>query len=76
VAARFRAYDVKDGQVIGFHKVHASNPFTARATLPQTFAFPTFSDPNGTVSLVQILTGPYAGTWISPDDPGVSFSDD
>jgi outer membrane biosynthesis protein TonB len=74
VPATFKAYEVQDGRVTGYHMVHASRPVTARASDPQTYSFPTFSNPNGTIRLVQMLSGPYAGTWVSPDDPGVRYT--
>jgi hypothetical protein len=74
VPARFTAYSVKDGRVVSFRQIRSSSPVTARASEPRTFAFPTFSDPNGQVTLVQMLSGPYAGTWVSPDDPGVRYT--
>lgn len=74
VPSTFRAYDVQDGRVTGYHDVRASAPVTARASDPQTFDYPTFSDPNGQIRLVRMLSGPYAGTWVSPDDRGVRYT--
>jgi hypothetical protein len=74
VSASFRAYVVKDGTVRSYHDVQASHAFTARATAPKDYGFPTFSNPDGTISLVRLASGPYAGLWVSPDDPGVHYS--
>jgi outer membrane biosynthesis protein TonB len=74
VPATFRAYVVKNGSVRSYHEVKASHSFTSRSTSPQPYSFPTFSDPEGTVQLVQLLFGPYAGQYVSPDDPGVKYS--
>jgi outer membrane biosynthesis protein TonB len=74
VPATFTVYDVQDGQVTGFHKVHASAGFTARASAPRRYAYPSFSDPNGTIRLVRILSGPFADAYVSPDDPGVVYT--
>jgi hypothetical protein len=74
VPASFRAYVVKNDSVRSFQDVEASQRFTARSTAPQAYNFPTFSRPNGTIQLVQLLSGPYAGAWVSPDDPGVRYS--
>jgi len=74
VPATFKAYVVKNGSVRSFHVVQASHAFSARSTAPADYDFPTFSNPDGTIQLVQILSGPYADTWVSPDDPGVTYS--
>ncbi len=74
VTAKFRSYVVKDGTVRSFHEVQASHAFTADSTAPQEYSFPTFSHPDGTIQLVQLLSGPYAGLWVSPDDKGVHYS--
>src|SRR4051812_673323 len=71
--ATFRAYAVKGDSVRGYREVKASRPFTARSTAPQAYSFPTFSDPEGTIQLVHLESGPYAGLWVSPDDPGVRY---
>jgi hypothetical protein len=70
----FRVYDVQGNRITGFRDVHASAGVSAQATAPSTYAFPTFSHPNGTLRLVQILSGPYAGNQVSPDDPGVRYT--
>jgi hypothetical protein len=74
VPATFRAYVVKNDSVRSYHEVQASRPFTARSTAPQSYSFPTFSRPDGTIQLVRLLSGPYAGLWVSPDDPGVRYT--
>jgi hypothetical protein len=74
VTATFKAYVVKNDSVRSYREVHATKAFTARSTSPQPYSFPTFSHPDGTINLVQILSGPYAGLWVSPDDPGVRYS--
>jgi hypothetical protein len=74
VPATFRAYVVKNGTVRSYHEVQASRPFTARSTAPQPYSFPTFSNPDGTIQLVRLLSGPYAGQYVSPDDPGVRYT--
>ena len=65
---------VKNDSVRSYREVQASRPFTARSTTPQPYSFPTFSNPDGTIQLVKLLSGPYAGLWVSPDDPGVRYS--
>lgn len=72
----FRVYDVQGDTVTGFHDVHASTGVSAQATAPSAYAFPTFSHPYGTVRLVRILSGPYAESQVSPDDPGVRYTPD
>lgn len=74
VPTTFNAYEVRDGRVVSFRRVRASAPETARASAPEAFSFPTFSNPHGTIRLVNMLSGPYAGTWVSPDDPGVRYT--
>lgn len=73
VPSTFTAYDIGGDMVTGFHSVHASARFTARADAPESFRYPTFSHPNASIRLLQIISGPYAGTWISPSDPGVQL---
>ncbi len=73
VPSTFLAYDVAGDMVTGFHRVHASSRFAARADAPQSFRYPTFSHPNASIQLLQIISGPYAGTWIGLSDPGVQF---
>lgn len=70
---RFRAYDVIDGRVTGYRTVQVAERFTARASDPLTYAFPTLSDPDGVIRLVRIETGPLAGVFLSPDAPGVDY---
>lgn len=72
--ATFRAYEVEGDSATGFHNVRTSSGVSARASAPADYAFPTLSDPSGTVRLVRILTGPYAGIYVSPDDPGVGYT--
>lgn len=74
LSATFRAYEVEGNSVRGFHDVHASSGVSPRASAPGDYAFPTFSKPSGTIRLVRILTGPYAGIYVSPDDPGVRYT--
>ena len=73
MAAAFRSYDVEDGSVTGFHDMTEPGPFTADAGAPRLYAFPTFSDPNGTIRLVRITSGQFTGTYVSPTDPGVRY---
>lgn len=70
---RFRAYDVVDGRVTGYRTVEVAARFTATASDPLTYGFPTLSDPEGTIRLVRILTGPLAGVFLNPDGPGVDY---
>lgn len=70
---RFSAYDVSDGRVTGYRTVQVTERFTAAATDPMTYAFPTLSDPDGAIRLVRIQTGPLAGVFLSPDEPGVDY---
>ena len=74
VGRTFIEYEVKNGQVTGFHERHVSAAFTVRCTAPSEYPAPTLSDPNGHVRLVHIESGPWAGIYVSPDDPGVSYS--
>ena len=50
------------------------SPFTARATAPKAYKFASFSDPNGKKLLVKILSGPYVGVYVSPEDAGVIYT--
>jgi len=68
------SYDVQRGIVTGFTRNLIAQPFTGQATTPQSFAYPTFTDPSGRKTLVRILVGRLAGTWVSPDDPGVRYT--
>jgi hypothetical protein len=70
----FRAYDVREGKVSGFREVQAARRFGAGVEPPQTLDLPSLSDPEGRVRLVRIRTGPFAGMWVSPDDPGVEWT--
>lgn len=70
----FRAYDVQGQTVSSYHEVHASSGVSARATVPAEYSLPTFSNPHGSVRLVRVVTGPYAGVYVSPDDPGVRYT--
>ena len=73
VGRSFNSYTVDGDRVTGFRTVTAESGFQARATAPGTYRFPSFSDPNGTKTLVRIVSGPYADVYVSPDDPGVTF---
>ena len=73
MARKFTSYTVNDTSVVSYESVRVEAPFSARATAPDTYAFPTLSDPNGSKRLVRITTGPFAGTLVSPDDPGVVY---
>ncbi len=70
---RFRAYDVTEGRVTGYRSVEVAHRFTTPASDPVAYAFPTLSDPAGAIRLVRITTGPLAGIFLSPDDPGVEY---
>ena len=74
VPATFTVYAVRGSSVTGFHDVHASSGFSARSTAPRLFTIRSFTNPNGRIRLVHVLSGPYAGVWVSPDDPGVSYT--
>jgi outer membrane biosynthesis protein TonB len=74
VGTTFTEYTVRDGVVIGSHKRHVSAAFTARCSAPTDYPEPTLSDPIGHVLLVHLESGPWAGIYVSPDDPGVSYT--
>ncbi len=69
----FRTYAVADGQVSGFRDAQADQRFSAGTGPPQKVAFPSLGDPEGSVRLVLIRTGPFTGFWVSPDDRGVEW---
>jgi hypothetical protein len=69
-----KVYSVRGETISGFREVTLRRPTTAPATAPQSFAFPTLSDPDGRRDLVRILRGTLAGEWVSPDDPGVRWA--
>jgi hypothetical protein len=73
VGRSFNSYSVDGDRITGFRAVTAEAGFQARATAPRTYRFPSFSDPNGSKTLVRIVSGPYADVYVSPDDPGVAF---
>ena len=69
----FTSYTVEGDSITAFQVVRAKAALSAIASAPRSFTFPTLSDPEGTKLLVEILAGPFAGSWISPDDPGVAY---
>ncbi len=69
-------YQVRGDTIAGFREVTLQSPTTALATAPETFIFPTFADPQARRDLVQVLRGALSGEWVSPDDPGVSWTAD
>ncbi len=74
--AKVRAYEVSDGRVAGYRTIALSGPATARAGAPVTVAMPTFDDPDGTLDLVQVLTGKLKGRWVAPDGKAVVYTPD
>lgn len=70
----FVSYTVTDNRITGFRKVSVEAPFKARSTPPKRYSYPTFSDPKGKRRLVRIVSGPFEGVYVSPDDPGVRYS--
>lgn len=73
VGRTFASYTVDGDRITGFRTITVDSGFRARATTPSTYQYPSFSDPNGTKTLVRIVAGPYADVYVSPDDPGVTF---
>ena len=73
VGRSFKSYTVVEDRVTGFRTVTVESGFQALATAPSSYRFPSFSDPEGTKTLVRIVSGPYADVYVSPDDPGVTF---
>jgi hypothetical protein len=71
--ATFTAYQVSGDSVTGYRTVRGTAGFRARVSAPQACSMPTLSDPGATRRLVRILSGPFAGTWVSPQDAGVSL---
>ena len=69
----FRAYDVEDGRVTGYRFISVEARITATASTATTYAFPSFSDPDGTIRLVRLQTGRFAGVFVSPDDAGIAY---
>lgn len=69
-----RVYTVRGDTISGFRETTLRRPTTAPATAPQSFAFPTFSDSAARRDLVRVLRGTLAGSWVSPDDPGVDWT--
>lgn len=57
----------------GYTDQSLAQRFTADSSAPKTYAFPSFSDPTGTIRLVEVLTGPQTGDYLSPDDRGVDY---
>jgi hypothetical protein len=74
VPATFTSYQVSKGSIVSFHNVTANAAFTARGTAPKAYKLATFSDPNGKKLLVKILSGPYTGLYVSPEDAGVTYT--
>jgi hypothetical protein len=73
VSRIFNSYTVAGDRVTGYRTITVESGFQARATAPVTYRFPSFSDPDGTKTLVRIVSGPYADVYVSPDDPGVTY---
>jgi hypothetical protein len=71
-----RVYTVRGDTISGFREVTLRRPATVPATAPQSFAFPTFTDPDARRDLVRVLRGSLAGDWVSPNDPGVDWTPD
>jgi outer membrane biosynthesis protein TonB len=69
----FRAYEVQGGMVVGYHEIRVKQRIRPRCTGEKDYPFPTFSDPNGKVKLVKIVSGKFAGKYVSPDDDGVIY---
>lgn len=57
----------------GFQTVRVARRFTAQSSEPETYSFPSFRDPNGTIDLVRVESGDFAGIYVSPDDPRVEY---
>ncbi len=74
VPVRYVQYSVAKDRVTGFKKRTLDAPLTAPADAPRTYRMETFSDPDGTKTLVRITAGPLEGSLVSPYDPGVSFA--
>ncbi|MFN8620818.1 MAG: hypothetical protein U0869_08760 [Chloroflexota bacterium] len=70
-----RVYAVTDGRITGYRNVTQPRPTSALATAPQPFHYPTFADPDAERALVRVLRGRLADEYVSPDDPGVSWSE-
>ncbi len=73
VGPTFNSYTVTGDRISGFRSITVESGFQARATAPSTYRFPSFTDPNGTKTLVRIVSGPYVDVYVSPEDPGVTF---
>ena len=73
MGSSFVSYTVDGDRVTGFRTVDAESGFEAVGSAPATFQFPTFSDPTGTRLIIRLESGPFAGVYVSPDDPGVSY---
>jgi hypothetical protein len=70
-----RVYQVQGDAIVGFREVTLrGSSVTAPATGPQSFAFPTLSDPDAVRDLVHVLRGTLGGAWVSPEDPGVRWT--
>ncbi len=69
----FRSYDVEGDRITGYRVVKVSQRFSASASAPSSYAFPSLSHPQGTVLLVRVESGPFAGIYVSPDDAGVDY---
>jgi hypothetical protein len=68
-----RTYEVLGSRVTGFQDVHLSERIIATASSPVTYVFPSFSDPEAAIRLTKILSGQFAGSYLCPDDEGVTF---
>ena len=55
VGRTFASYTVDGDRITGFRTITVDSGFRARATTPSTYQYPSFSDPNGTKTLVRIV---------------------
>jgi hypothetical protein len=73
---RFTVYAAADGQVSGYRKVTIADRVTVRAEAPVRLRMPTFSDPEGSIDLVRLVSGKLKGEYVHPGDPGISYTPD
>jgi hypothetical protein len=73
---RLTVYQVTDGQVSGYREASIAERTTARAEAPVIVRMPTFSDPDGTIELVRLVTGKLKGGYVQPGDPGIAYTPD
>ncbi len=68
------SYSVDRSRVTGFVEIRAPERIRAQASAPAIYALPSLTDPRGTILLTMVLSGDFAGTYLSPEDEGVTYT--